>query len=932
MTWGISRGFLRHLGFLSGAVLLLMPLMPAGLCYQVETKVPAQNSKEENLAAAQKSFDEAKKLKAEQKRESLQKAFEKYTEALKLYRAAGDKNGEASTLQNTGLVFISLGENRKAIDYFEQALVLYRALGNKTEEASTLNSFGDIFYHLGDVQKALNYLRQAAALLPDIDDKRIESSILNDLGVLYSFLGEKRKALDHYERALLLRRATGDKRNEAQSLGNIGILHKRLGDNQKALDYLNQALLLHRATGNKKGEAVTLHNMGAVYNVLGDTKKALDYFEQALPLERAIGNKNAEAHTLSQIGKNYELLGERQKATGYYEQTLALSREIGNRTVEIQVLYQMAYFERATGALDNAKARIEKVIELLELLRSSVTVQEQRTSFFATVQSHYELYTDVLMQLHELNPTAGYNEAALLASEKVRARSLLELLIEANAEISQGADPVLLERRKDLQNRINAKDTLLSQLKNAKGTEARIETIKKEIAVLISDYQQVQAEIKQKSPNYAALTQPQSLSLKEIQQLLDKETLLLEYALGEERSYLWLITLDSIFSYRLPKREEIDNQARRVYELLTAREPKPGETDQQYNRRMAEADAQYWKEASSLSQMVLGPVAGLLEKKRLVIVADSSLQYLPFSALPKPAKGENGTLLPLIADHEIVNLPSASVLAQIRQESAGRSVATKTVAVLADPVYSRDDPRVKQSLARASGKRETQSSGSESIGNLALLRSARELTGEDGKEAFDRLLFSGREAAAISSLVPLGKHKQAVGFEASRKTATSDELGRYRFIHFATHGILNSSHPELSGIVLSLIDETGRPQDGFLRLHDIYNLRIPADLVVLSACRTGLGKEIKGEGLVGLTRGFMYAGASRVAASLWKVDDSATAELMKQFYQGMLGKEQLSPSAALRAAQLSMLKKRNREAPYYWAAFLLQGDWKGVKD
>jgi CHAT domain-containing protein len=190
-----------------------------------------------------------------------------------------------------------------------------------------------------------------------------------------------------------------------------------------------------------------------------------------------------------------------------------------------------------------------------------------------------------------------------------------------------------------------------------------------------------------------------------------------------------------------------------------------------------------------------------------------------------------------------------------------------------------------------------------------------------------RLPGTRREAAAITALVPTTERKQALDFEASRVTATSEELSQYRIIHFATHGLLNSQHPELSGIVLSLVDAQGKPQDGFLRLHEIYNLKLPAELVVLSACQTGLGKEIKGEGLVGLTRGFMYAGAARVMASLWKVDDRATAELMKQFYQGMV-KDGLRPAAALRAAQVAMWKQQRWQEPYYWAAFVLQGEWK----
>jgi CHAT domain-containing protein len=197
----------------------------------------------------------------------------------------------------------------------------------------------------------------------------------------------------------------------------------------------------------------------------------------------------------------------------------------------------------------------------------------------------------------------------------------------------------------------------------------------------------------------------------------------------------------------------------------------------------------------------------------------------------------------------------------------------------------------------------------------------------DGRTGFTRLPFSRQEANSIFALTPKGTGLKATDFNASRDMAKSPQLGEYRILHFATHGLLNSERPELSGLVFSLLDREGKPQDGFLRLHEIYNLQLNADLVVLSACETGLGKEIKGEGLIGLTRGFMYSGAPRVVASLWNVDDLATAELMKLFYQRML-KDGQPAGAALRAAQLEMSGQKRWASPYYWAGFVLLGDWK----
>lgn len=280
---------------------------------------------------------------------------------------------------------------------------------------------------------------------------------------------------------------------------------------------------------------------------------------------------------------------------------------------------------------------------------------------------------------------------------------------------------------------------------------------------------------------------------------------------------------------------------------------------------------------------------------------------------------------PLIINHEIVNLPSASVLAVLRKETAKRKSAPKTVAVLADPVFEANDPRV--ALAKSKGMKPAPTEVAANVTAENFSRAVRSMNFKSDRAALGRLAFSRDEADAIAAMTTPLQGMRAVSFDASRASAMSEKLSEYRIVHFATHGFLNSEHPELSGLVFSMLDEQGKPQDGFLRLHDIYNLKLPADLVVLSACQTGLGKEIKGEGLIGLTRGFMYAGAERVVASLWRVNDYATAELMKRFYRGML-KENLRPAAALRAAQLEMWKRKRFSDPYYWAAFTLQGEWK----
>ena len=402
--------------------------------------------------------------------------------------------------------------------------------------------------------------------------------------------------------------------------------------------------------------------------------------------------------------------------------------------------------------------------------------------------------------------------------------------------------------------------------------------------------------------------------------------MLLEFSLGEQASYLWAVTPTSVKSFALPKRATIEAAARSVYELLTVRTKiAPNETPRQKQLRIQRADEEYPEAAAALSSMILKPVASELGTKRLLVVSEGALQYVPFGALPVPNVSSQSSVVsratdnykPLIVDHEIVNLPSVSVLAALRDEAVGRQPATKTVAVFADPVFTRDDPRMTGS--RAARPNATSASALPAD----VLRSAE----ESGLRDFVRLRFSRAEADAITRLAPEGTRLEATDFAANRATAMAPALSQYRFVHFATHGLINSRHPELSGIVLSLVNEKGQPQNGFLRLYEIYSLKLNADLVVLSACQTALGKEIKGEGLVGLTRGFMYAGAPRVVASLWRIDDRATAELMTRFYGGLISEGQ-RPAAALRSAQVAMWKDKRWSAPHYWAAFTIQGEWK----
>jgi CHAT domain-containing protein len=816
---------------------------------------------------------------------------------------------------------------------------------------------GHMQSRLGEKQEAFDLLNRALELVRPMGDKW-EAAMLSKVGGALYEMGEKQRSLDYYREALRLYQAVNFRVGEAALLAEMGEIYGSSGQSQKALDHYKRALLLSRAVGDRQIESMALRNLGVAYDSLGQKAEALKYDEQALSLSRACGDRRAEAYTLNNLGRLYEGIESVPESVDYYQQALLLSRETQDRVAEALALFNIAGAERSRGHLAEARSRLEEALKIIESLRTKVASQELRSSYFASEHQRYDFYIDLLMQMHKQQPSEGIAADALQASERARARSLVESLSEGRADIRKGIDPALLERERLLQQALSAKADRQMRLLGGKPDKQEAEALAKEIRNLTDQYDQVRAEIKSKSPSYAALTQPQPLNLKQIQErVLDDNSLLLEYALGDERSYLWAVTKTGMTSHTLPKRVEIEKAARHLYELLIARQPKPEETAKQYQSRVSEADAQYWPQAATLSEMLLGPVAEQLEKKRLLIVAEGALQYLPFEALAEPQSGgernkEKGesteeavaAFSPLVAEHEIVNLPSASVLAVLRHETHDRQPAGKAVAVIADPVFEADDPRVAVKPDTATARRAEAASRppdsprrpvsasprprvvASPDRSSELQQALRDVRISRDGISVPRLLSTRQEADAIIEAAA-GAGMRATDFKASRATATSPELGQYRIVHFATHGLLNNEHPQLSGLVLSLVDEQGKPQGGFLRLHDIYNLNLPVDLVVLSACNTGLGKDVRGEGLVGVVRGFMYAGAARVIASLWKVDDEATAELMKHFYQRML-QGGMSPAAALRAAQVDMWQQRRWHSPYYWAAFQLQGEYK----
>ncbi len=837
------------------------------------------------------------------------KALTYMERAAKLVEAAEDTLKLSTLLGNICFIHNALGQYKKAIEVCNRSLTLKREVKDHSGEGTILNNLGTIYSGLGDYQTALDYFEQSRVIRNRQGDREGLGITLNNIGLAYTALGDYEKGIDFYTQAL--EPLKGLRQRYATTLTNIGANYAEQKDYKKALDYHLQTLPLRPERDDPDGRGTSLNNIASSYSNLGDRAKALDYYTQSLVLQRASANQRQLASALKNFGAFHRKGGETERAPNYLTEALAITRNIGDRNGEASVLAEIAILERDRGNLTEAHKLIEEAITAIESLRVNLKSHQLRSSFLASARKYYEFDIDVLMRLHQQQPAAGYAAAALNVSEKSRARSLLELLREARAEIRLDVNPLLIERESHLRKTIAERAEMQTRLLSGKYTEEQAAAAAKEINELTAEYDQVQTRIRQTSPRYAALLKPAPIDVNGIQKLLDDNTLLLEYELGEEKSYLWAVTPDGVKSFDLPSRDALEEAARGFYKLLTERGASvTNETLAQRKQRLDQADSEYPKAAAELGRLLLGPVVSQLKQKRLIIVAEGVLQYVPFGALTSPESNE-----PLIVRHEIATLPSASVLAVLRDEFENRKPASKALAVLADPVFSETDARLVQ--ASKNGTPATDSL------QVAALRSAA----ESGVGDLVRLRFSRQEADEIARLAGDKRSLKAVDFSASRSIATDETLSDFRIVHFATHGLINNQHPDLSGIVLSLVDEQGRAQNGFLRLYDIYNLKLNADLVVLSACQTALGKEIKGEGLVGLTRGFMYAGAPRVVASFWRIDDRATADIMKRFYEAML-KDGLRPAAALRAAQVSMWREKRWQSPHYWAAFTIQGDWR----
>jgi CHAT domain-containing protein/tetratricopeptide (TPR) repeat protein len=768
---------------------------------------------------------------------------------------------ESAVLTSLGTIFKDQGEYGKALDRVESSLKLSDPSLPTTNRAATLILLGIIHRQRGELEKALRRFGEALDIDLRLGDESSEAFARQGLGSIYFNLGDTDRALKEYARAADL--FEQQPARKARLLVNTGLVyHQGKREPQVALRFYEQALKLFASDPSSSAEALAYNNVGMAYTVLGRAKEGLPYLQKALDLREKNGERGGQASTLMEIGTTYQALGDLRRTAEYYQKAFQLASDLGSTDLQAESLHRWALLDRRRGDLSAALKRIQDSLRIVESVRSQVVSDKLRTSFFASKRPYYELLVSLLAELESRNP-GRFKAEALEASERARARSLLDLLAEGN--VRAGISPELRKRDIELRSRLS---WLQSELDKRASTELEAEMDRVQDAM-----EQLEREIRQSNKPYAELRYPKPLRADQIGSLIDERSVLLQYFTGEDASFLFVVTRNGLEIHRLPGSSVLTGKVDQLRRLIQAR-----------GRRSLPA---YEQSAADLYELLVGPAApALAGKSHLLIAPDGPLYFLPFEALVTGRDGSSYSEIPyLLKKYSISYVPSASVLADLQDRPAAPS--EKRFLAFADPDYGG--------------------------GSVGVTRSS----GSGG--ALRQLPESGREVKRIADLFPGRETAIYLGDNATEQNVKENPyLAVASNVHFALHGTVNEDRPELSGLELTRVS----PEDGRLQVFEIFDLKLNADLLTLSACQTALGKEVRGEGVVGLTRAFLYAGARSLVVSLWPVPDRSTSDLMYDMYRNLgSGKAE-----ALRRAKLGMISSERFSEPYYWAPFILSGD------
>ncbi len=833
-------------------------------------------------------------------RGNIYQAVDCYHQVLQTFERLHEMQRVAVLHNNLGRAYDIIGEPAQARIHLEKAVSLSKQVGHQSGTALSLNNFALLERRLGNFQAAIPLYMEALVIEEGVGDKHKRATTLHNIGNAYLYLGDPDAALGFLLQALELRRESGYTRGLGSTLTGLAHVYRALERHDDARSALEEALALRLASGDKMAQGLAFLALAAHSDGASDSFNSLDHYNRAIELFQTVGDQHMLASAWLGKGRYFARREMLDLARDSLDRSLAVSKNAKAPFSRAEALLELAHLDQLQVRFGSALALLDRSIDILESIRNRIGGATLRASFAGVQQQAYEMRVDVLMSLHGAGDNEGHDAAAMSANDWRMARSLAEVIEESRVDLGRDSSPQLSARRRELIQRISAK---AGYLENPSKRASRVFTANKaerELDLALAELDSLETEIRRQDPRIEELERPAQITLAEIQQLLDKESVLLHYFLGETRSFLWLVTPESLQSFALPARGELEALTRTVYEELS---------HLTFGMSCPGQDA-----LLALSGALLGDIKSQIANKRLVVVADGALAYLNFSALPDPnakAPLPGDCHAPLLNNHEVVYLPSATILSVQRKTYAFRPTTRNAIAVFADPVYGVDDNRLV---------------GVHTATTFQAATTAQPI--HDFETSLPgRLTETSREASAIDAIETDWQTEIYLGFSANKKIFSAKAAGDYRVLHLATHGILDSQRPSMSSLLLSQYAADGSPQDGYLRLQDIYNLRLKSDLVVLSGCETALGRKLRGEGFIGLTRGFMYAGARAVISSLWRVEDTATAEFMKHFYLSLM-QSGAAPAEALRYAQLKMARSQRWRQPYYWAAFVLQGDWQ----
>lgn len=775
-----------------------------------------------------------------------------------------------------------------------EALEIAREIKNDRLIGLLLFDTAEYYNYRGQYLESISYFNKALEAFKKADDEFQTARALEFRAQVFKDVGQRQQAIDDLDAALEIQVRLGNRSNQADLLSTKGITLRDFQRFSEAKRVLNQALTIYSELGDDYNRGLALTSLASVFIDAEDNEEALETCYQALELLSDSWNKYAKAILLHNIGWTLKALTRYSEAIPYLDDSLTLFNDLEDFRRASVTLLALAQTYRKMGELDLALDYGAKAVQYIELSRNRVRGSRLRASLLTTRQAQYDEYIQILINLFEATQDQQYLKLAFATSEQSRARSQLdEILTRQENGTGKASETQLLERER-IQNSIGDLERHRLALLESGEPAVEIELVERRLRGLIQDYGLLDAQIQ--DANGLGLQEDPITSIQEIQSQLDDESALLEYHLGRERSFVWIVRQNRLSVYPLAGQKKIEQQARRTHNLLS----------RSYQRRWAH---QTKRALVSLSDLLLEPIEEDLPR-RILVSSDGALDYIPFGALPIDSReqpneatdrGQVYSFETVSQAHEVVRIPSASILLALRSLRAKRQRARPSLLIVADPVFSTNDERFGGRFVPT-----------------------REKGPELASNGFDRLFYSRMEAEAVLAAVPGPSTQTLFDFSATSEQVLATGIEDYRFLHFATHGVLDSEYPELSRLVLSQFDRNGNPIHGFLFTHQIDKLNLNADLVVLSACETALGTEVKGEGLVGLPQAFMIAGASSVVVSSWAIDDETTAQLMALFYAGLI-EEGLSIPSALQKAQ-EEIRKREPE-PFYWAGFSFLGDW-----